>query len=54
MTRTKMRLQTVTLTPAASICISPFVCSHLVQLVEVGRHQADQLTRADLVQDPAG
>lgn len=28
--------------------------SHLIQLVEVGRHQTDQLTSADLIQDSAG
>lgn len=28
--------------------------SHLIQLVEVGRHEADQLTGADLIQDSAG
>lgn len=28
--------------------------SHLVQLVEVGRHQTDQLTCGDLIQDFAG
>lgn len=31
-----------------------FFPPHLVQLVEVGRHQADQLTGADLIQDSAG
>lgn len=28
--------------------------SHLVQLVQVGGHQTDQLTGADLIQDPTG
>lgn len=29
-------------------------CSHLIQLVEVGRQQTDQLVSADLIQDPTG
>lgn len=31
-----------------------FGCSHLIQLVEVGRHQTDQLISADLIQDSTG
>lgn len=34
--------------------LNPPGLSHLVQLVEVSRHQTDQLTGADLIQDPAG
>lgn len=31
-----------------------FRFSHLIQLVEVGGHQTDQLTGADFIQDSAG
>lgn len=32
--------------------MSPQRCAHLVQLVEVGRHQTHQLTCANFIQDP--